>query len=126
MNHGVPPPAGHLRSYRAHGRTVIEFHGEIDIAAALTILPVLDAATAPHETLIVIDLTPVTFFDCSGLALLCRARGRLEAQRGELLLVCPQPLILRMLRILGLTARFHPAPTLPDALHDGRPARELS
>ncbi|MET8687737.1 STAS domain-containing protein [Streptomyces sp. NPDC004732] len=126
MNHGVPPPAGHLRIYRADGHTVIEFHGEIDIAAALTILPVLDAATTPHETLIVIDLTPVTFFDCSGLALLSRARSRLEEHSGDLLLVCPHPFILRMLRILGLTARFRPAPTLEDALGERRPERELN
>lgn len=116
MIHGVPLPDGHLRVHRAPDHLVMEFHGEIDIAAALKILPVLDAATTPPETLLVIDLTPTTFFDCSGLALLCRARTRLEERDGDLLLVCPHPLILRMLHILHLTPRLRPAPTLEDAL----------
>ncbi|MEU5685108.1 STAS domain-containing protein [Streptomyces venezuelae] len=116
MIHGVPLPDGHLRVHRAPGHTVMEFHGEIDIAAALAILPTLDATTKPPKTLLVIDLTPTTFLDCSGLALLCRARTRLEERDGDLLLVCPHPLILRMLRILGLTTRLRPSPTLEDAL----------
>ncbi|QEU93317.1 STAS domain-containing protein [Streptomyces kanamyceticus] len=124
MSHGVPPHAGHLYIHRVQGRTVMEFHGDIDIVAALTIMPRLDAVTAPMETLLVIDLTPTTFFDCSGLALLCRADRRLRERSGALLLVCPQALTLRMLHVLGLTERFHPAPTLTDTLRERLPARE--
>ncbi|RCH61642.1 STAS domain-containing protein [Streptomyces sp. SDr-06] len=124
MIHGVPPDPGRLRTYRAHGHTVMELHGDIDIAAALTLQPRLDAASHPPEALIVIDLTFATFFDCSGLALLCRTRHRLDERGGELLLVCPHPLTLRMLRVLGLTEPFRPVPTLGDALRPRIPARE--
>ncbi|MBC9711495.1 STAS domain-containing protein [Streptomyces sp. TRM66268-LWL] len=124
MIDGVPPNTGHLRTYRVREHTIVEFHGDIDIEAALTIGPYLYAVTTPPETLLVIDLTPVTFFDCSGLALLCRTDRRLQERGGELLLVCPHPLTLRILRVLRLTERFSPTRTLDDALRERSPARE--
>ncbi|MBC9719073.1 STAS domain-containing protein [Streptomyces sp. TRM66268-LWL] len=116
MIHGVRPVDEHLHTRQSHGYTVVELHGDIDIEAAMKIRPHLDAATRPPEIQIVIDLASVTFFDCSGIGLLCRARRRLTERGGGMLLVCPHPLTLRMLDILGLTVRFNPAPTLADAL----------
>ncbi|WP_329394632.1 STAS domain-containing protein [Streptomyces melanogenes] len=110
----LPP---YLHTYRAQGHTVLELHGEIDLAATLEITPQLDTATALPELLVIIDLTPVTFFDCSGLRLLCRAHFRITALHGNLQLVCPHPLTLRVLRITRLSHIFHPVPTLGEALH---------
>lgn len=123
MAFGPPPSTRHMRAYRAQGHTVLEFHGEIDIAAALEITPHLDRATQPREALVVIDLTPTTFFDCSGLRLLCRARSRVAGHRGQLLLVCPDPRTLALLRIVRLCDVFRPYPTLDAALADAAPAR---
>ncbi|MFC7258041.1 STAS domain-containing protein [Streptomyces lutosisoli] len=85
-------PIGHIRSQQVSEVTVIEFHGEIDIAAAQQILPDLDAATATPGQTVVIDLTPAEFFDCYGLRLLCHAERRGTERRGWLLLVCPHPI----------------------------------
>ncbi|MFI6463784.1 STAS domain-containing protein [Streptomyces sp. NPDC050538] len=109
-------PMGHIRSQQVSGFTVIEFHGEIDIAAAQQILPDLDAATAAPGRTVVIDLTPVEFFDAYGLRLLCHADRRVAERHGRLLLVCPHPLILRILRAGNLIGRFTPLRARDEAL----------
>ncbi|QDQ09461.1 STAS domain-containing protein [Streptomyces spectabilis] len=123
MTPGFPPSTRHIRAYRTQGHTVLEFHGEIDIAAALEIAPHLDRATGPREALVVIDLTPTTFIDCSGLGLLCRARTRVVERHGQLLLVCPHPRTLALLRIVRLCGVLRPYPTLCAALADAVPAK---
>lgn len=63
-----------------------------------------------------IDLSPVEFFDCSGLRLLSLAHRRVEARGGLLTVVCPHALIQKMLRIVGFTEAFLIAVTLDEAL----------
>ena len=74
MQQDSAPPTRHLRVHEDRGHTVLEFHGEIDIAAAVEIIPHLDAATGRPGARLVIDLSDVEFFDCSGLRLIYRAR----------------------------------------------------
>jgi anti-anti-sigma factor len=121
MQQGTAWPVGHIETRQAHALTVIDFHGDVDIAAALHILPGLDDATAPPGQTVVIDLTPVEFFDCSGLRLLCHAERRVTERGGRLLLVCPHPLIRRILRAGGLLGRFTPLATLAEALASAEP-----
>jgi anti-anti-sigma factor len=108
------PFSRHLRVHRHRGHTVLEFRGEIDIAAAVEIAPYLDRVTTQPDARIVIDLRSVEFFDCSGLRLLYRARARVLDHGGRLHLVCTHPLTLRVLRITGLSRLLPPHPT-PDA-----------
>jgi anti-anti-sigma factor len=110
------PLSRHLRVREERGHMVLEFHGEIDILAALEITAFLDSATARPEPQIVIDLRPVEFFDCSGLRLLYRARRRVLARGGRLQLVCTQPLTLRILRVTGLARLLPPSASLDEAL----------
>ncbi|MFD9000095.1 anti-sigma factor antagonist [Streptomyces sp. NPDC059582] len=110
------PLTRHLRVHRDRGHTVLEFRGEIDIAAAAEIVPHLDHATSGPEPRIVIDLRRVEFFDCSGLRLLYRARRRVLDRDGQLHLVCAHPLTLRVLRLTGLSRLLPPRPTLDAAL----------
>ncbi|GAB2886251.1 anti-sigma factor antagonist [Streptomyces deserti] len=116
MRQEPAPLSRHLRIRQDRGHTVLEFRGEIDIAAAAQIAPHLDRATSRPEGRIVIDLTQVEFFDCSGLRLLYRARSRVLERHGRLLLVCTHPLTLRVLRITGLARLLPPQPTLDAAL----------
>jgi len=110
------PLARHLRVHQDRGHTVLEFHGEIDIAAAMEIIPYLDHVTGRPDARLVIDLSGVEFFDCSGLRLLYRARARVRDRGGRLLLVCTHPLTLRVLRVTGLARLLPPMPTLDAAL----------
>ncbi|MBQ0826260.1 anti-sigma factor antagonist [Streptomyces tagetis] len=111
----------HLRVHQDRGHTVLEFRGEIDIASAAEIGPLLDRETGRPGALVVLDLGRVEFFDCSGLRLLHRARRRVLAGGGQVHLVCAHPLTLRMLRITGLSSVLPPRPDLETALGPGRP-----
>ncbi|MGW1543846.1 anti-sigma factor antagonist [Streptomyces sp. NPDC002309] len=122
MERDTAPLTRHLRVHRERGHTVLEFHGEIDIAAAAEILPHLDDLTTRPGARIVIDLSPVEFFDCSGLRLLYRAHSRVLAHDGRLHLVCAHPMTLRVLRVTGLHRLLPPQPTLDAAFrHPGTP-----
>lgn len=122
MRHQPAPLTRHLHVRRERGCTVLEFHGEIDIAAAAEIAPHLDRETDRPGTRIVLDLSGIEFFDCSGLRLLCRARQRVLDRGGQLHLVCTHPLTLRVLRITGLTRLLPPWPTPAAALERAQEA----
>ncbi|MEV0739425.1 anti-sigma factor antagonist [Streptomyces sp. NPDC050549] len=116
MQQEPAPLTRHLRIHQDRGFTVLEFRGEIDIVAAMEILPSLDRVTGWPDARIVIDLRQVEFFDCSGLRPLYRARQRLLERDGRLHLVCTHPLTLRILRVTGLSRLLPPQPTLDAAL----------
>ncbi|MEV0123940.1 STAS domain-containing protein [Streptomyces sp. NPDC050703] len=95
---------------------VVELHGEIDLVAYQRLFPLLDAVAAGPEEVVVIDLSEVDFFDCSGVSLLMRVHRRVTGRGGTLRIVCPQALTLRILRLTHLTDLLSPAPTLGAAL----------
>lgn len=110
------PSSRHLRIHQDRGHTVLEFRGEIDIAATVELLPQLDQVTGQPDARLVIDLSGVEFFDCSGLRLLYRARARVLDNHGSLLLVCTHPLTLRIIKVTGLARLLPPLPSLDAAL----------
>ncbi|MEU1316668.1 anti-sigma factor antagonist [Streptomyces tibetensis] len=116
MRQEPAPLTRHLRVRHEREHTVLEFRGEIDLAAASEIAPHLDRETDRPAVRVVIDLSGTDFFDCSGLRLLYRARSRVLERRGQVLLVCAHPLTLRILRITGLSRLLPPQPTLDAAL----------
>ncbi|MFG2406425.1 STAS domain-containing protein [Streptomyces brevispora] len=109
----LPEPCG--RVYRRNGRTVVALRDEIDIATAALIAPALDVATSDGSPHVVVDLTEVSFLDCSGLTLLCRARRRALDRDGRFWLVCDCPRILRLLRVGRLHDVFRPVATPDEA-----------
>ncbi|MEV0182290.1 anti-sigma factor antagonist [Streptomyces sp. NPDC050625] len=116
MRQDPAPLSRYLRVHQDRGHTVLEFRGEIDIAAATEIAPYLDRVTDRTGARIVLDLRHIEFFDCSGLRLLYRARRRVLDRDGQLQLVCTHPLTLRVLRVTGLSRLLPPRPTLDAAL----------
>ncbi|MFC7846190.1 anti-sigma factor antagonist [Streptomyces sp. NPDC001046] len=116
MRQEPAPLTRHLRVRRERGHTVLEFRGEIDLAAAAEIAPHLERETGRAAARVVLDLSRIEFFDCSGLRLLYRARSRVLERDGYVLLVCSHPLTLRILRITGLSRLLPPQPTLDAAL----------
>ncbi|MGW4566553.1 anti-sigma factor antagonist [Streptomyces sp. NPDC004561] len=122
MRHEPVPLTRHLRVYAYRAHTVLEFRGEIDIAAAAEIGPVLDLVTARPGAQVVIDLRHVEFFDCSGLRLLYRARARALERGGRVHLVCTHPMTLRVFRVTGLARLLPPHPTPDAALEEAEAA----
>lgn len=84
---------------------IIELHGEIDIAEAPALRErlnlALDAIAERHGRFI-IDLTGVTFFDASGLAVLIGVQRRARRLDVPMCLAAPGPQVRRILRITGL------------------------
>ncbi|MFI9152305.1 STAS domain-containing protein [Streptomyces sp. NPDC053367] len=90
--------------------TVVELHGEIDVRAVLSVRARLDGLTSGPGPDVTVDLGAVTFIDCSGLGLLCRARNRTLLRGGRFRLVTDDDRILRLLRLAGLGGVFEVLP----------------
>lgn len=111
---GPAAPNPYARTRALGPFAVVEVSGEIDMASAGFVSEHLTAATtgaaAPD---VLVDLRRVTFFDCSGLRVLCRAEATAKARGGRLRLVSDQPRMHRLLRAARLLGRFPPLPDLP-------------
>ncbi|MGW0841912.1 STAS domain-containing protein [Streptomyces sp. NPDC002787] len=114
---GSGPAANpYARTHRFGRFTVIEVSGEIDLASAgLVAVHLTAATTGPAEPDVLVDLRRVTFFDCSGLRVLCRAEAKARERGGRLRLVSDQPRMRRLLRAARLLGRFPPLADLPPA-----------
>lgn len=111
----VPPPT--VSTVRTvDGTTVVTPSGEIDLATAIPLRALLDSLTyGPHPDLVV-DLRSVSFIDCAGLAVLCRARNRVLARSGRLRLVTGSGSFSRVARAAGLGGVFEIRPCLSEVL----------
>ncbi|MFI2206534.1 STAS domain-containing protein [Streptomyces sp. NPDC020192] len=98
------------------GTTVVELRGETDILTAPPIGTRLDDLTAVALPDLVVDLRAVSFIDCAGLGMLCRARNRAVQRQGRLGLVTDSNQILRVLSGAGLDGVFEIYDRLPEAL----------
>ncbi|MGW2648905.1 STAS domain-containing protein [Streptomyces sp. NPDC001393] len=113
--HRTAPEA--LAAHRvADGATVVVLHGEIDLLTAPALSRRLDALTACSRPDLVLDLRPVTFIDCAGLGVLCRARNRTSARQGRLRLITESAGFRRILRVTGLGDVFEVHTRLPHPL----------
>ncbi|MCW7945215.1 sulfate transporter [Streptomyces hygroscopicus] len=98
------------------GTTVVELRGEIDILTALPLGARLDDLTAAVHPDLVLDLRAVSFIDCAGLRLLCRAYNRVMERHGRLRLVTDSARFLRVLSGAGLDGVFQRYDRLPEDL----------
>ncbi|MEU4205468.1 STAS domain-containing protein [Streptomyces sp. NPDC039022] len=96
------------REHVVGATTVVELSGEVDILAATALTTRLDEITGVRRPDLVLDVRHVTFIDCCGMSMLCRARRRVEAKAGRLRLagVADSPSVLRLLRLTGLLPAF--------------------
>ncbi|MEV6481837.1 STAS domain-containing protein [Streptomyces sp. NPDC051576] len=101
--------------------TVVTLRGEIDVLAAPPLSTRLDRLTAGPRPDLVLDLRPVSFIDCAGLSVLCRAHNRARARQGRVRLVTDSALFVRVLRCTGLTGVLDIHARWPDDL-PGLPA----
>lgn len=98
--------------------TVMELSGELDILARIKLADRIDVLTSSGRPDLVVDLRRVTFMDCGGLSLLCRARLRIMSRDGRLRLISDDgsPSVVRLLRLTGLLDSFEIHPDLLSAL----------
>lgn len=82
--------------------TVVAASGEIDLVSEPELRERLDAALEERPSLLVVDLTAVSFVASCGLAALLRARQQAETQGAEVRLVATERAVLRPLQATGV------------------------
>jgi anti-sigma B factor antagonist len=102
------------------GIAVLDVHGEVDTLTA----PPLEQATGellaePGTTVIVVDLTGVTFLASSGLAVLIRAAHRASSRDLRLRLVAAARAVRRPLEVTGSDQLFDMYEDVEGALATG-------
>lgn len=84
-------------------RSLVRVAGELDLVTAPLLRDVLQSADADPAREVVVELSAVTFMDCSGLAPLLEARAKL----GERLRLSGLPrAVSQLLHLVGLDATF--------------------
>lgn len=91
---------------------VVSLPGDHDLATAPEIDKALHEALSSRRATVVVDLSETTFLDSAVLDLLLRTRTRLADGR-QLVLVCDDPTIQRVLEIAGVDQLFNLQPSRP-------------
>jgi anti-sigma B factor antagonist len=92
--------------------------GEVDILTAPQIGRRLLGLVDSGKTLMVVDLSKVTFMDSTGIGVLLDALRQLSIRHGRLALVCPTERVLRPFQVSGLVGRLPIFSSREDALGD--------
>lgn len=80
----------------------IQVQGELDLAVAGQLDEVLTAAVEQCKNVLV-GLERCDFIDSSGIAVILRARNRMEEEGNRLVVYAPTDQVLRVLSMTGLT-----------------------
>ena len=102
------------------GVPVIVASEEIDITNADGLRTALDEAAVHGDGRFVVDMTRTRFCDTAGLHALVTAHKRASAEDGQMLLVMPDPGVLRIFAITGLDTVIPHTASLEEALAQTR------
>lgn len=122
MAQTVTGPEFRLTERTVGEAAVARLHGEIDLRAVPPLRARLDELTAGDRPYLVVDLRAVSFIDCAGLGLLCRARDRVGRRHGRLRVVTNGDRVPRVLRAAGLDGAFALYESPAEAVAAGRGA----
>ncbi|MBX9360607.1 STAS domain-containing protein [Streptomyces massasporeus] len=111
-------PGESAQPFQERTAHVVTLRGELDLLTAPALRARLDVLTAGPRPDLVLDLRPVSFIDCSGLGVLCRARNRVSARQGRLRLVTDGTSLRRVLRHTGMAGVFELLPGMPVGVAD--------
>lgn len=108
---------------RREGQTLLlSIRGDLDLELAQRLRPALSQVSSPSVRTVVLDLSQVTFFDCSGLQWLCEVRARAAAHGGETYLRQPPRCVYRLLQLVPLSRPFALLPAPGTGTGSGRSA----
>jgi anti-sigma B factor antagonist len=100
--------------------TVLAVGGELDLATAPTFRQAVTNAVAGGSRHLVVDLSGCDHIDSIGAGLLLGVLKRTRTVDGSLVVVCPDPRLLRVLELTELTTILRVVDRLDEALA-GRP-----
>lgn len=88
-------------------RSVLRLQGELDLCTKAQLCRAITGVLKRHPRILVVDLSALSFMDCSGLSVLVRAHNRLAAQQHQLLITGCTPVVRRLMSLTGLDAQLH-------------------
>jgi anti-sigma B factor antagonist len=106
------------------GYVVIALRGELDVCTAASVVPAF-MAPATSGAGIIVDLADLAFMDCSSLRQLASAREQARRAGGDLLLVGPQPIVLRLLLLTDVINHWPEFASVDDAVSGAGGARPV-
>jgi anti-sigma B factor antagonist len=109
-----------MESTEHAGVPVLGVRGEVDVSTAPRFRQALLEMASHGPAVVVVDLDGVAFIDSTGLGVLVSGLKRLRSLGGDLLLVCTQPHILRVLEVTRLDRAFDVHATIASAVGDGK------
>ncbi|MFF3272771.1 STAS domain-containing protein [Streptomyces chrestomyceticus] len=117
-DHRLPPPDSGSAPWwqaRQSGTTLLlTVAGELDLELEQRLRPLLPLASDPSVRTVVIDLSRVTFLDCSGLHWLCDLRTAAACTGAQTYLYRPSQCVHRLLHLTSLTDTFHHLDNAPE------------
>lgn len=81
---------------------VLKLAGEIDLCCMPELRAALEAEAATHSTMLIVDLSEVTFIDSSGLSVLIGCWRKMREQGKKLAVVGAQGEVLEVFRLTRL------------------------
>jgi anti-sigma B factor antagonist len=112
------PGAAVKMSLRAD-HVVAALRGELDVCTVPDIVPALMASVSSGSG-IVVDLADLAFLDCGSLRELVSARAKARLAGGDLVLACPQPIVLRLLLLTEMIGHWPVFASVDEAVSGGR------
>jgi anti-sigma B factor antagonist len=94
----------------------VAVNGELDLYTAEQLGKPIDEARAAGASIVVADLSNVSFIDSAALAMLIEKTKSLRKGGGEIVVVANDPRVLRTFEVCGLNRVFPIFPTLREAL----------
>ena len=106
------PVACSFASTRGYaGCAVLALQGDLDISDKAELSSRL-AAVVSSRPWVIVDLTNLTFIDCSSLGVLVGARERAQLAGGDVLLAGPRGMVARLLLLTGRDTAFSVFPSV--------------
>jgi len=87
-------------------RTVVELHGELDLASVDALAVKLRELAPLRSRGVVIDLSHLYFLDCAGLRVLVDGAEHFAASGAEVVLLSPTPPVRRVLDLTGVSSEL--------------------
>jgi anti-sigma B factor antagonist len=94
--------SGNWRPMEVTNVPVVRLRGAVDIDTVRHVAERLNELVGDPSATVVVDLTPVTFIDSTGLGALMRTHQRLRRQGRSLYVICPAGPARRVLEVSGL------------------------
>lgn len=94
---------------------VVQLHGEVDLAAALTFRECLDEG-AKHQKPVLLEMTHLQYFDTSGVRVIEAFLPYAREHAGPVAIISPRATIRRGLHLMGVDRQITILGSVDDAL----------